>query len=63
MFKAQMAIGSWAGTPFMLNLDMPTSIIADVMSRGQFKLGKVKGKEQAIEMSGSEWLLIHCHIV
>ncbi|KZP21977.1 hypothetical protein FIBSPDRAFT_671842, partial [Athelia psychrophila] len=31
-FKAQMAVGSWAGTPLMPDLELPSSIIADVMS-------------------------------
>ena len=45
-----MAIGSWAGTPFMPNLDIPTSIVADAMSRDR----KGKGTEKAIELSDSE---------
>ena len=58
-----MAIGSWVGTPFMSNLDIPTSIIAGVINRDQFKSGKAKGKERAIDLFGSEQLLIRCHIV
>ena len=46
-FKAQMAIGPWAGTPFMPNLDIPTSIVADTMSRDR----KGKGTEKVIELS------------
>lgn len=46
-FKAQIAIGSWANTPFMPNLDIPTTIVADAMSRDK----KDKGKGKAIEVS------------
>ena len=49
-FKAQMAVGSWAGTPFMPNLDIPTSIIVGVMGKDQSKSEKAKGKGRVIEL-------------
>ena len=45
-----MAVGSWAGTPFMPNLDIPTSIIVGVMGKDQSKLEKAKGKGRVIEL-------------
>ena len=56
-FKAQMAVGSWSGTPLMPD-DVPSSIIADAMSRdGKSSKVKGKGKERArdiIEVTDSD---------
>ncbi|KAF7969646.1 hypothetical protein HWV62_26741 [Athelia sp. TMB] len=41
-FKAQMALGAWAGGPLLPDLDLPTRVISEV-------IGNSKGKGKAVE--------------
>jgi hypothetical protein len=46
-FRAQVAVGSWSGTPLMPDLKIPTEIIKGILDKKCKDKGKGKEKEKA----------------